>query len=166
MTRGGASRASPPEIHRAVAEIPDPEIPVLSIEDLGILRAVRVDAARHRVEVDITPTYSGCPALDAIRADVERRVRDLGYEPVVRTVISPAWTTDWMSDRARRALRDHGVAPPRHRDAAAHLLELDVLCPVCGSSHTSELAHFASTPCQALRRCSSCSEPFQHFKEH
>jgi ring-1,2-phenylacetyl-CoA epoxidase subunit PaaD len=153
-------------VRRVAAAVADPEIPVLTIEDLGILRDVRVDASGH-VDVDITPTYSGCPALDAMRAEVEQRIAESGYPDVtVRVVLSPAWTTEWMSPRARRKLREHGIAPPRHRIDGAGLMPLAVACPVCNSSHTAEVAHFASTPCQALRRCSGCSEPFSHFKEH
>ncbi len=153
-------------LRRVAGSVADPELPVLTIEDLGILRDVRVDAA-GRVDVDITPTYSGCPALAAISDDVERRLRETGATDVnVNVVLAPAWTADWMSDAARRKLREHGVAPPRRRDADGALLELAVGCPVCGSAHTSEVAHFSSTPCQALRRCSGCHEPFQHFKEH
>ena len=161
MTPTGVAEA----VRRAAAAVVDPEIPVLTVEDLGILRDVRVDAAGH-VDIDITPTYSGCPALEVIRHDVEETVRRLGYDATVNIVLSPAWTTDWMSDDGRRKLREHGIAPPRRRDAGAHLIELDIACPVCNSVHTSEVAHFASTPCQALRRCTGCSEPFQHFKEH
>ena len=153
------------DLRKLIGEVPDPEIPVLTIDDLGILRDVRCDAA-GRVDIDITPTYSGCPALDAIREDVTRRAHELGFEATVHTVLSPAWTTDWMSDEARAKLREHGVAPPRYRDASLRLLDAHVACPVCGSVHTDEVAHFASTPCQALRRCKGCSEPFQHFKEH
>ena len=152
------------DVRRAVAAIPDPEIPVLTIADLGILRDVRMSATGH-VDVDITPTYSGCPALDAIRDDVERCVRAHGHSVSVHVVLSPAWTTDWLSADARQRLREHGVAPPRTRDAGG-LTELAIACPVCGSAHTSEVAHFAATPCQALRRCTACREPFQHFKEH
>ena len=148
-----------------IGEVPDPEIPVLTIDDLGILRDVRVDGAGH-VDVDITPTYSGCPALDAIREDVSRRARELGFEATVHTVLSPPWTTDSMSQAARTKLRRHGVAPPRRRDANLRLIEVRVACPGCGSARTDEVARFASTPCQALRRCESCSEPFPHFKEH
>ena len=154
------------QVRRVAASVSDPEIPVLTIEDLGILRDVRVDATGH-VDIDITPTYSGCPALDAIRSDVERRVRDSGFADVsVRTVLSPAWTTDWMSAEAKAKLREHGVAPPRPRGAGMRMLQMSVACPVCGDAHTSEVSHFSSTPCQALRRCDACSEPFQHFKEH
>jgi ring-1,2-phenylacetyl-CoA epoxidase subunit PaaD len=154
------------EVRRLAAEVCDPELPALTIDDLGILRDVRVDGA-GRVVVDITPTYSGCPALDVIREDVERCIRAEGYSDVtVRTVLSPAWTTDWMSDEGRRKLHEYGIAPPRRRGPDAIPLQLAIACPVCHSAHTSEVAHFGSTPCQALRRCSDCSEPFPHFKEH
>ena len=153
-------------VRRVAGEVTDPEIPVLTIDDLGILRDVRIDGSDH-VDVDISPTYSGCPALETIQADVAQRVRDAGYENVtVNVVLSPPWTTDWMSDAGRRKLREYGIAPPRSRGADMRLLQLAVECPVCGAAHTNEVAHFASTPCQALRRCGSCSEPFQHFKEH
>ena len=154
------------QVRRAAAEVVDPEIPVLTIDDLGILRDVRVDASGH-VEVDISPTYSGCPALDMIRADVASSVRAAGYADVtVNVVLSPAWTTDWMSETGRRKLREYGIAPPRPRESGVQLLQIAVACPVCGSAHTSEVAHFASTQCQALRRCITCAEPFPHFKEH
>lgn len=154
------------QLRRVAAAVTDPEIPVLTIEDLGILRDVRVDDS-GRVEIDITPTYSGCPALDVLRGDVAQRMRDAGYADVtVNVVLSPAWTTDWMSAAGRRKLHEYGIAPPRPRDAGMQLLQLAVECPVCGSAHTDEIARFASTPCQALRRCSGCAEPFQHFKDH
>lgn len=154
------------EIRRIAGATPDPEMPVLTIDDLGILRGVRIDDASH-VHVDITPTYSGCPALDAIRADVTRRVRDGGHPDVtVNVVLSPAWTTDWMTDSGRRKLSEHGIAPPRTHAEREQLLDLPVACPVCGSAHTTEVARFSSTPCQALRRCTGCREPFGHFKEH
>ena len=154
------------QVRRVAAAVPDPEVPVLTIEDLGILRDVRVDASGH-VDVDITPTYSGCPALDAIQRDVTQRIRDSGHPDVsVHVVLSPAWTTDWMSEDGRRKLREYGIAPPRERSFGASLRQLPVACPNCGSVHTDEVSRFASTPCQALRRCSGCSEPFTHFKEH
>ena len=154
------------EIRRIAGEIPDPELPALTIEDLGILRDVRVDAA-GAVVVDITPTYSGCPALDVIREDVERCIRDQGYVDVtVHVVLSPAWTTDWMTDAGRRKLLEYGIAPPRARGADLQLLELNVACPTCGSVHTGEVAHFGATQCQAVRTCADCRETFPHFKEH
>jgi ring-1,2-phenylacetyl-CoA epoxidase subunit PaaD len=154
------------EIRRLAGAIPDPELPALTIEDLGILRDVRIDAL-GAVVVDITPTYSGCPALEVIREDVERSVRAQGFSDVtVRVVLSPAWTTDWMSDEGRRKLLEYGIAPPRERGADLQLLQLAVVCPTCGSPHTSEVSHFGSTQCQAVRTCAGCRETFPHFKEH
>lgn len=153
------------EVRRVAGDTLDPEVPALTIAELGILRDVRVGPSGH-IDIDITPTYSGCPALEAIEADVARRVREHGYSNVtVHVVRAPAWTTDWISDAGRRKLRDHGIAPPRPR-AGLKLLELAVACPVCGSTRTEEIAHFGSTACQAMRRCVMCGEPFQHFKEH
>lgn len=159
-------------VRSLVADVADPEIPVLTIADLGILRDVRVDASGG-IEVDITPTYSGCPAMEQIRADVEATLRHHGYTAVsVRTVLAPAWTTDWMSEKARHKLRDYGIAPPGPArcgglDAASRVrVEISVLCPQCGSAHTNELSRFSSTPCKSLHRCSSCREPFEHFKAH
>jgi ring-1,2-phenylacetyl-CoA epoxidase subunit PaaD len=151
---------------RVAAQVADPEIPVLTLDDLGILRDVRIDDS-GRVQVDLSPTYSGCPALEVMQADVARQLRDAGYADVtVNVVLHPAWTTDWMSDAGRQKLREYGIAPPRSAPPGLRLLDVAVACPECGSSHTSEVAHFASTPCQALRRCASCAEPFSHFKEH
>jgi ring-1,2-phenylacetyl-CoA epoxidase subunit PaaD len=170
VTCAGTPPATPPrvvgEIRRVAGAVADPEIPALTVEDLGILRDVRIDAAGH-VDVDITPTYSGCPALDVMRAEIEQRIAGSGYPDVsVHVVLSPAWTTEWMSDEARKKLREHGIAPPRPGAADMRMLQLAVACPVCDSPHTAEVARFGSTPCQALRRCSGCSEPFPHFKEH
>jgi ring-1,2-phenylacetyl-CoA epoxidase subunit PaaD len=152
-------------IRLLAGEVPDPEMPALTINDLGILRDVRVDAS-GAVVVDITPTYSGCPALDVIREDVERSIRAQGYRDVtVRVVLSPAWTTDWMTDEGRRKLRDYGIAPPRAR-ADIHVLELPITCPICNSAHTTEVSHFGSTQCQAVRTCAECGDTFPHFKEH
>jgi ring-1,2-phenylacetyl-CoA epoxidase subunit PaaD len=154
------------DARRIAAATPDPEVPVLTIEDLGILRRVDVDDA-GRVVVDITPTYSGCPALEAIRTDVEQRLHEGGHRDVtVNVVLSPAWTTDWMSEDGRRKLQAYGIAPPRPVADSQTMRALPVACPVCGSAHTTEVAHFGATPCQAMRRCSGCAEPFAHFKEH
>ena len=143
----------------------DPEIPVLTIEDLGILRDVEVDAA-GRVSVTITPTYSGCPAMEAIRADVEAALAAEGYDQVtVETVLSPAWTTDWMSEEGRRKLEEYGVAPPAAReDGGPVSLTLSLRCPQCGSPDTRELSRFGSTACKSLWVCNACREPFDHFK--
>jgi ring-1,2-phenylacetyl-CoA epoxidase subunit PaaD len=148
------------QLRSAIADVPDPEIPVLTIEDLGILRGVAVEDGH--VVVTITPTYSGCPAMDVIRGDIERRLQDLGAEDAeVRTVLSPAWTTDWMSEDGRRKLREYGIAPP-----GPPLLQLGVCCPRCGSLDTREQSRFGATACQAQYVCQSCLEPFDHFKNH
>lgn len=159
-------------VRAVVAAVPDPEIPVLSIEDLGILRDVRVE--HGRVDVTITPTYSGCPAMDTIRADIEAALAGQGYADVrVTLVLSPAWTTDWMTDAGKRRLREYGVAPPGQRPQhgvggapgdGPVMLSLAVRCPQCGSPDTRELSRFGSTACKSLWVCSSCREPFDHFK--
>jgi ring-1,2-phenylacetyl-CoA epoxidase subunit PaaD len=151
---------------RAVAgSVPDPEIPVLTIEDLGILRDVAVDD-RGRVHVQITPTYSGCPAMDAIRADVVEALENEGYADVtVELVLSPAWTTDWMSEEGRRKLEEYGIAPPVPQpDDGPVSLSLTLRCPQCGSPDTRELSRFGSTACKSLWVCNACREPFDHFK--
>lgn len=151
------------------ARVADPEIPVLSIADLGVLRDVRADAD-GRVTVDITPTYSGCPAMDAIRDDIILALTADGFEDVdVRLVLSPAWTTDWMSQAGRRKLSEYGIAPPSGRAALRQAegpirLKLAVKCPQCGSLDTREVSRFGSTSCKALYECRGCLEPFDHFK--
>jgi len=149
------------------ATVVDPEIPVLTIEDLGVLRAVEEDGDRVRVE--LTPTYSGCPAIDAMRDDVTAVLLDAGYTDVdVRMVLSPAWTTDWMSEDGKSKLREYGIAAPNGR-APVHgggrtILRMAVKCPRCDSLDTRELARFGSTSCKALYECRSCLEPFDFFK--
>jgi len=144
-----------------VAAIPDPEIPMITIEDLGVLRSVET-AEDGTVVVTITPTYSGCPALDAIRSDIRTTLSSHGFPRVdVRTVLRPAWTTDWVSERGREWLRSFGIAPPRPQP----LLQLAVACPRCGSTSTCLVSRFGSTACKAQRVCNRCAEPFDHFKE-
>ena len=156
--------ATPTRVREVVAAVLDPEVPVLTIEDLGILRDVPVDEAGH-VDVTITPTYSGCPAMDAIRADVVRALAAEGHHDVeVRLVLSPAWTTDWMSDAGRRKLAEYGIAPPRPTRDGAVLVALSVRCPQCGSPDTRELSRFGSTACKSLWVCNACKEPFDYFK--
>jgi ring-1,2-phenylacetyl-CoA epoxidase subunit PaaD len=155
-------------VRHVLAQVTDPEIPVLTIEDLGVLRDVSVDGGQ--VVVTITPTYSGCPAMDEIRADVRAALAREGWRDVeVRTVLSPAWTTDWMSEDGRRKLREYGIAPPARRVAGPVLVPLGrrpdaVECPQCGSADTEELTRFASTSCKSMWRCRACREPFDHFK--
>ena len=150
----------------AAGAVLDPEVPVLTIADLGVLRDVTVDAD-GLVTVTVTPTYSGCPAMDVIRRDVEDAVRAAGFAAVeVRTVLSPAWTTDWMTEQGRRALADYGIAPPQRRSSTTGpiLVSLSVRCPQCGSSDTRELSRFGSTACKSMWACNACLEPFDHFK--
>jgi ring-1,2-phenylacetyl-CoA epoxidase subunit PaaD len=155
------------EARLVVAVVPDPEVPVLTIDDLGILRGVTV-AERGHIEVTITPTYSGCPAMDAIRADILTALARRGWaDASVRLVLAPAWTTDWMTEAGRRKLTEYGIAPPSGRRAVAGgpvLVQLAVRCPRCGSVDTRESSHFGSTACKALYVCRSCREPFDHFK--
>ncbi len=147
------------------AQVPDPELPVVTIADLGILRDVSEDG-EGRVHVQITPTYSGCPAMEAIRSDIIERLTDAGYRHVdVEFVLSPAWTTDWMSDEARAKLEAYGVAPPAPRGDGPVMLDLVVRCPQCGSADTRESSRFGSTACKSLWVCRSCREPFDHFKQ-
>ncbi|MET1043684.1 MAG: 1,2-phenylacetyl-CoA epoxidase subunit PaaD [Microbacteriaceae bacterium] len=157
---------------KLAASVTDPEIPVLTIEDLGVLRAVEEIAGR--VRVTLTPTYSGCPAMDAIRDDVTSALRAGGFPDVeVRLVLAPAWTTDWMTEAGKQKLRQYGIAAPSGtapasvrpaRPAGPVRVALAVKCPHCDSLHTRELARFGSTSCKALYECLDCLEPFDYFK--
>ena len=162
MTRTTAARG-----WALLEAVPDPEIPVLSVVDLGIVRAVEESADGRSVQVTLTPTYSGCPATEVIMRDV-RTALEASYDTVdVRTQLSPAWTTDWLSDKGRERLHGFGIAPPSGRttlpliDAGA-----PASCPRCGSGKVEELAGFGSTPCKALWRCTTCREPFDYMKVH
>jgi ring-1,2-phenylacetyl-CoA epoxidase subunit PaaD len=163
-------------LREAVAAVPDPEIRVLTIEEIGILREVRDDPGGAPV-VTITPTYSGCPAMDLVRAEIRDAAAAAGFPGVrVETVWSPAWTTEWIGPAARAKLARAGIAPPppaappgATAPEGARLLPLArvvVRCPRCGSPETTEVARFGSTACKALWRCAACHEPFDHFKEH
>ena len=157
------------KIWSALAEVNDPEVPVLSVVDLGIIRHVRLVDARP--EVVITPTYSGCPAMDVIRATIREVLLEHGFGEVrIETVLSPAWTTDWMSEAGKEKLRAYGIAPPLPsqqvcRPALFHREEA-IACPHCHSYHTTLLSEFGSTACKALYRCEDCREPFDYFKCH
>lgn len=150
----------------AAATVVDPEIPVLTIADLGVLREVTVTDTG--VEVAITPTYSGCPAMNMIALEIELALAREGISNArVRTVLSPAWTTDWMSEQGRRKLKDYGIAPPAAASGRRALFgEQQVACPQCGSTDTEVLSEFGSTSCKALWRCKTCREPFDYFKCH
>ncbi|MFF3847329.1 1,2-phenylacetyl-CoA epoxidase subunit PaaD [Streptomyces sp. NPDC002328] len=169
------------ELLAVAGSVLDPELPVITLQELGVLRAVHVRDT-DAVEVELTPTYTGCPAVEAMSLDIERVLHEHGVREVtVRTVLTPAWSTDDISAEGRRKLREFGIAPPRARSAsepvslalgptrtntvAATPAEEPVLCPNCGSADTELLSRFSSTACKALRRCLACREPFDHFKE-
>lgn len=170
-------------VRATLAALTDPEIPVVTLEDMGILRDVRAAADDPGcVEVVITPTYSGCPAMAQIEDDVRATLQRLGVRVRVTTQLAPPWTTDWMSERARQRLRDYGIAPPARCAAAdgaaagqTRVLRFvpraaddaaTVACPRCGSTRTREVSRFGSTACKALWQCLDCREPFDHFKPH
>ena len=147
----------------------DPEIPVLTLREMGILREVRDTA--DRIEVVITPTYSGCPAMGQIEDDVRASLERAGIAARVVTRLAPAWTTDWMSEAAKEKLRAYGIAPPHRTCGQTSVVRFvrrppaePVACPRCGSTHTTVTSQFGSTACKALYRCLDCREPFEHFK--
>ncbi len=148
---------------KAAAAVLDPEVPVLTVAALGILRAVDVDETGRAV-AKVTPTYTGCPAVLAIELAIETALRDAGFDPVIERVISPPWTTDWISSAGREKLRAYGIAPPAKAGKAALFSEASVDCPNCGSSETKRLSQFGSTACKATYTCCTCPEPFEYFK--
>jgi ring-1,2-phenylacetyl-CoA epoxidase subunit PaaD len=149
----------------ALESVTDPELPFLTIADMGILRDVRA-RADGTIEIDITPTYSGCPATDVIRLDVEVALAKAGVDRFeVRSILSPAWTTDWMSPAAREKLRANGIAPPEKASGKRALFSTaEVTCPHCGTDATERVSEFGSTACKAHYRCRVCLEPFEYFK--
>ncbi len=154
------------EAWRVATAVPDPEIPVVTVKDLGILRSI--DLADDGVVVaSVTPTYSGCPATRFIEQMVLEALQQAGFENArVETVLSPAWTTDWISDAGREKLRSFGIAPPQKTSNSKRALfgEAMVNCPHCGANDTERVSEFGSTPCKALYRCKTCKEPFDYFK--
>lgn len=175
--RTGPDGARLAALRRAAAEVPDPEIPVLTLADLGILRDVRF-AADGTPEVVLTPTYSGCPATEAIRHDVLARTAAIDPQARVVVELAPAWTTDWITEDGRAKLREYGIAPPRPTRTGPVPVQLGsrpsprratdpvepARCPRCDSADTELISQFGSTPCKSLRRCRSCAEPFDEFK--
>lgn len=160
----------------AVASVADPELPVLTIDDLGVLRGVEVSGSGPgaRVAVTLTPTYSGCPALEVMRRDVRARLRAEGFAEVeIRTALDPPWSSDWISAEGRRKLAAYGIAPPGDAPARSSgpvpvtltRRRPAVPCPACGSADTMELSAFGATACKDLWRCRACAEPFEHIKE-
>lgn len=154
------------EIYQLLHEIPDPEIPVISVVDLGVIRNIAVNG--RSVDLDITPTYSGCPAMKQIEDDVRKKLRDHGFDTIhINTVYDPAWTTDWLSAEAKLKLQKYGIAPPEERTSDKSFLTLNpkqVTCPRCKSKDTSLVSQFGSTACKALYKCNNCLEAFDYFK--
>lgn len=157
------------EIIELLGEIPDPEIPVISIMDLGIIR--EVIANNGHVEIRVTPTYSGCPAFDAILATIRLRLLEKGFGNAdLRLELSPAWTTDWITEKGKQQLKEFGIAPPNPRQQVCHQEMFapheSVQCPRCNSYRTERLSEFGSTACKSLYQCSECRETFDYFKCH
>ena len=162
--------APPPSVlarlYELLAGVPDPEIPVLSVLDLGIVRHLR-ERADGAIEVGVSPTYSGCPATPMIKADIIHALERDGFRALAVDVLSPPWTSDWISEEGRRKLVEFGIAPPAQAVTSARRLlqpDLAIACPRCNSTSTKKLSEFGSTPCKALYRCESCLEPFDYFK--
>ena len=160
---------SPNAVWQLLETVPDPEVPVLSILDLGIVRDVRLKD--DTVEIAITPTYTGCPAMDMISMNIRLALLEHGYKNInITTVLSPAWTTDWMSEDGKRKLKEYGIAPPNHKQSVcspdAFQEEEAVQCPLCNSYNTTMVSRFGSTACKSLYQCNDCKEPFDYFKCH
>lgn len=152
------------DVWKWLEEVPDPEIPVVSVVDLGIVRRVRVEPGR--VEVDVSPTYSGCPATEVIEQNIRARLEGAGLGRVaINRVLSPPWTTDWISEAGRQKLLEYGIAPPAGSPSKRELLgKAAVSCPRCGSAETRVISEFGSTACKASWKCDDCLEPFEYFK--
>lgn len=154
------------EIRQLLAQLPDPEIPVISIIDLGIVRSVEIN--NNQPIVAITPTYSGCPAMKQIENDIKKLLIDAGYDnPAVKLVYEPAWTTDWLSNDAKERLRKYGIAPPEHTSVDKSSITgkpKNIACPRCNSKNVKMISQFGSTACKALYQCNDCFEPFDYFK--
>lgn len=160
--------------HAVAASITDPELPMLTLEDLGVLRGVREErnGPNTTVVVTITPTYSGCPAMATMRDDLVHRLTEAGYDARVEVSLTPAWTSDWITERGKRALRDHGFSAPGPALHASGPIALNLMptrrnlrCPRCTSTHVQLTSEFGATACKALYRCTACLEPFEHVKE-
>ncbi len=156
-----ANKTDSAQLYDLLSSVCDPEIPVLTLQDLGVLRDISID--QGAVTVTITPTYAGCPAMDAMRADIETTLADAGYQQVtVQQSLSPAWTTDWMSKNGREKLRAYGIAPPATTACGQQTDTIE--CPQCRSADVKLISEFGSTACKALYRCQDCREPFDYFK--
>ena len=157
----GDHKTDTAQLFELLSNVVDPEIPVLTLQDLGVLRDISLTDGE--VKVTITPTYAGCPAMETMRADIETTLAQAGYDQVtVQQVLSPAWTTDWMSDNGREKLRAYGIAPPATTACGQPSAHID--CPQCNSSEVKLISEFGSTACKALYQCQQCREPFDYFK--
>jgi ring-1,2-phenylacetyl-CoA epoxidase subunit PaaD len=156
------------QIWTILDEVKDPEVPVLSVIDLGIVRAVKT--SDDQISITITPTYSGCPAMDIISMDIRLKLIEKGYRNIsIHQQLSPAWTTDWMSEEGKQKLKSFGIAPPNPRQqfCSSEMFQQEaVQCPRCNSYHTELISQFGSTACKSMYRCLDCKEPFDHFKCH
>lgn len=156
------------DIWRILEEVKDPEVPVLSVVDLGIVRKVSTEG--DHIDITITPTYSGCPAMDVISMDIRLKLLEKGFRNIqVRQSLSPAWTTDWMSEAGKQKLKAFGIAPPNPKQQFCHtemFAEEAVQCPHCGSHHTRLVSQFGSTACKSMYQCADCREAFDYFKCH
>ena len=158
------------ELWKLMEDVLDPEVPVLSVLDLGIIREIELNAQGSPI-ITITPTYSGCPAMDVISMNIRLKLIEHGYKNVeIKTVLSPAWTTDWMSDKGKEKLKAYGIAPPNPKQMVCtpdlFQQEESIQCPHCNSYNTRMISQFGSTACKALYQCSDCQEPFDYFKCH
>ena len=155
-------------IYELLESVTDPEIPVLSIRDMGIIRDVIIE--NGKVTVKITPTYTGCPAMDMIGMQIKAALGEAGYDAEVETILAPAWSTDWMSEAGKQKLRAYGIAPPMPKQSVCNdrlfAAEEAIQCPRCDSWHTHRISEFGSTACKALYQCDDCKEPFDYFKCH
>ncbi|MDR6301860.1 1,2-phenylacetyl-CoA epoxidase subunit PaaD [Mesonia maritima] len=153
------------ELEPILKKVSDPEIPVLSIIDLGVVRSASLNG--NKAKIEITPTYSGCPAMDVIGDDIKTALKDAGYEAEVNLILAPAWSSDWITEEGRKALEDYGIAPPMDATSDKKALlgeERIVKCPQCKSTNTHMVSQFGSTACKALFKCDDCQEPFDYFK--
>ena len=147
----------------------DPEVPALSVIDLGVIRDILI--RENEIEISITPTYSGCPAMDVISMNIKMELLANGFNNVkITTALSPAWTTDWMTEEGKQKLKEYGIAPPNPKQQVCHtdlfVPDEAVQCPLCNSYHTHRVSEFGSTPCKSLYQCNDCKEPFDYFKCH
>lgn len=152
------------DILELLSQIADPEIPVVTIQEIGMLQDVRM--RETGCEVIITPTYTGCPAMGIIEADIKALLDKHGIKATVKLVYQPAWTTDNITDAAKEKMKKYGIAPPVHSGCDVAHAEAHITCPQCGSNHTVQISRFGSTACKALYKCNDCKEPFEYFKCH